>query len=59
MLRREVLMAHDDDGMPVIGCLNGPERRLVHVRSEIHADDLGSKRGTAGMNSQTKGMQHP
>jgi hypothetical protein len=59
VLWRQVLVAHDNDGMPVIGCLNGTECRLVHVRGKINTDDLGAKGGTAGMNGQTKGMRHP
>src|SRR5919206_1076208 len=47
VLRREVLAAYDNDGMRVVCVLNGPERRLVHVRAEINADDLGPKWGPA------------
>src|SRR5262245_22405229 len=45
--------------MRVVRVLNGVERRRIHVRGEIHANDRGPKRRTAGMNGHTRGMRHP
>jgi hypothetical protein len=58
VLRGQVLMAENDDGMRVIRRLDGMKRRRVQILRKIDTDDFGPERGTAWANGQTGSTTH-